>query len=137
MTDKTEVRDFWNAASCGEELYLDGSAAKGGYGRQLAIRYALEPFILDFARFRDWSGKDVLEIGVGLGADHQSFAEAGARLNGIDLTERAIEHTKSRFRLLGLRSEPKGRGRRVFALCRRCLRSRLFLGSVTSQPGHA
>ena len=59
----------------------------------------------DFARFQDWTGKDVLEIGVGLGADHQSFAEAGARLCGIDLTERAIEHTVARFALLGLHSD--------------------------------
>jgi hypothetical protein len=36
---------------------------------------------------------------------HQSFAEAGARLCGIDLTERAIEHTVARFALLGLHSD--------------------------------
>jgi 2-polyprenyl-3-methyl-5-hydroxy-6-metoxy-1,4-benzoquinol methylase len=50
----------------------------------------LEPYIRDFAKLQDWTGKDVLEIGVGLGADHQSFAEAGARLCGINFTERAI-----------------------------------------------
>ena len=30
------------------------------------------------------SGRDVLEIGVGLGSDHQRYAEAGARLTGVD-----------------------------------------------------
>ena len=44
----------------------------------------------------------VLEIGVGLGADHQQFAEAGAELYGIDLTERAIEHTRQRMMAFGL-----------------------------------
>jgi hypothetical protein len=104
VNDKTLVHEFWNTASCGEALYLDGSNA-AGYVRQLETRYRLEPYIRDFARFQDWTGKDVLEIGVGLGADHQSFAEVGARLCGIDLTERAIEHTVARFDLLGLHSD--------------------------------
>ncbi len=47
----------------------------------------------------------MLEIGVGLGADHQGFAEAGARLTGVDLTERAVENTLRRFELLGLKSD--------------------------------
>lgn len=104
MNEKALVHEFWNEASCGEALYLDGSNA-AGYVRQLETRYRLEPYIRDFARFSDWTGKDVLEIGVGLGADHQSFAEAGARLCGIDLTERAIKHTLARFDLLSLHSD--------------------------------
>src|SRR4029434_1670655 len=50
-------------------------------------------------------GLDVLEVGVGLGADHQLFAHAGARLTGIDLTERAIEHVRRRFEAFGLHSD--------------------------------
>lgn len=46
----------------------------------------------------------MLEIGVGLGADHQRFAEAGADLYGIDLTERAVEHTRRRLALFELES---------------------------------
>lgn len=66
------------------------------------IRYELEPFILDFAEFEKYRGKKVLEIGVGLGADHQKFAEAGAELYGIDLTERAVEFVRKRFEIMGL-----------------------------------
>lgn len=65
-------------------------------------RYALEPYILPFADFSSGKGRKVLEIGVGLGSDHQQFAEAGAVLSGIDLTERAIEHTRRRLSLFGL-----------------------------------
>jgi len=43
-------------------------------------------------------------VGVGLGADHQKFAEAGADLFGIDLTERAVEHTRKRLATFGLTS---------------------------------
>jgi ubiquinone/menaquinone biosynthesis C-methylase UbiE len=101
---KKEVRDFWNEASCGERLLLDASD-KPGFLKQMSRRYALEPFIEGFACFDEAQGLDVLEIGVGLGADHQRFAEAGARLTGIDLTERAVEHTRRRFELFGLRSD--------------------------------
>lgn len=102
-TKKQAVHDFWNAASCGEALYLDPAAADR-YQQQARIRYELEPYIPGFADFAGSRGKRVLEIGIGLGADHQRFAEAGAILSGIDLTERAVEHTKQRFASLGLSS---------------------------------
>lgn len=99
---KNRVREFWNAASCGEKLFLKGDD-KAAFEHQWWARYQLEgiPEFADFPKFR---GKDTLEIGVGLGADHQSLAEAGAVLTGIDLTERAIEFTRARFELFGLGS---------------------------------
>ena len=105
MSDlKREVREFWNEASCGERLLLDAPDTPG-YLAQMAKRYALEPYIESFAAFEDARDRDVLEIGIGLGADHQRFAQAGARLTGIDLTDRAVEHTRRRFELFGLRSD--------------------------------
>ena len=101
---KQDVHDFWNEASCGENLYLDGSD-KAGYLAQMQKRYELEPFIENFAKFVGSDGLDVLEIGVGLGADHQRFAESGARMKGIDLTERAVEHTRNRLDMFGLKSD--------------------------------
>lgn len=101
---KKEVRDFWNEASCGERLLLEVSD-KSGYLAQMGKRYSLEPFIESFARFDGARDLDVLEIGVGLGADHQRFAQARARLTGIDLTDRAVEHTRRRCELFGLRSD--------------------------------
>jgi SAM-dependent methyltransferase len=100
-TLKEQVHDFWDEAACGEALYL-GSVDRAGYEEQAKRRYSLEPFIPDLARFSETRGKRVLEIGVGLGADHQRFAEAGAELFGIDLTERAVEHTSRRLALFGL-----------------------------------
>lgn len=103
MASKDDVRAFWDRAACGEELYMADMTAES-FRRQAAIRYELEPYILPFARFADAAGKNVLEIGVGLGADHQRFAEAGAKVTGIDLTARAVEVTRRRFRAFGLDS---------------------------------
>jgi SAM-dependent methyltransferase len=104
MDAKQKVHDFWNQASCGENLLLPKTDCEG-YRAQSEERYRLEPFIPPFADFPAARGRRVLEIGVGLGADHQRFAESGALLSGIDLTERAVEHTRRRLALFGLSSE--------------------------------
>ena len=101
--DKEKVKFFWNDASCGEKLLLNQSD-KDGYKKQADERYRLEPYIIPFAKFSDFCEKKVLEVGVGLGADHQCFAEANAILSGIDLTERAIIHTRNRLKIFGLSS---------------------------------
>lgn len=101
---KARVQGFWNAASCGEDLLLPGTDL-ADYAIQAEVRYELEPYIPGFADFESVRGLSVLEIGVGLGADHQLFAEAGADLHGIDITPRAIEHTQRRLNARGLHSD--------------------------------
>jgi ubiquinone/menaquinone biosynthesis C-methylase UbiE len=101
--NKQAVQEFWEQASCGEALYLEG-VGRDDYVNQARSRYELEPYIESFADFDHSRGLKVLEIGVGLGADHQRFAAAGAELSGIDLTARAIEHVQRRLSLFGLAS---------------------------------
>lgn len=101
MSLKDSVRDFWDKASCGEDLYLS-STSREGYCEQAKARYRLEgEMIFPFAHFQDSRGLKVLEIGVGLGADHQQFAQAGALLTGIDLTPRSVAHTRQRLESFG------------------------------------
>jgi len=47
-------------------------------------------------------GKDVLEVGCGMGTHASMLSRAGARLTAIDLTERAIAVTRRRFEVFGL-----------------------------------
>src|SRR5437870_2539433 len=106
-TAKDAVRDFWNRGSCGE-VYATGENEREQYEAHRKARYELEPYIYELARFSEGAGKDVLEIGVGMGADHVEWAKAGPKsLSGIDLTQRAIDHARRRLALYGLQSDLK------------------------------
>lgn len=98
---KADVQDFWDAAACGE-VYGTGLDDCEKFEAQRRMRYELEPFIASFAKFNEGRDADVLEIGVGMGADHIEWATASPRrLVGIDLTPRAVELTRSRCTLFG------------------------------------
>lgn len=102
---KRQVRDFWNAGPCGE-VYASGDDLKEQFASHARARYKLEPYISDFADFGSGQGKDVLEIGVGMGADHLEWAKAGPHLlAGIDLTQQAIELTSARLQQHDLQSD--------------------------------
>jgi SAM-dependent methyltransferase len=95
------VHDFWNDESCGE-VYARGGSLREQLAAQAKTRYMLEPYLAPFARFEEGRGAAVLEIGVGMGADHLRFAEQHPRrLIGLDLTPRALAHTRNRLRLEG------------------------------------
>ena len=101
---KEQVKEFWDEAACGEEALLPTYDA-AGFRAQARSRYELEPYIPHFAKFSETKGQTVLEIGLGLGADHEQFARAGAKTYGIDLTPRAVELTRLRLELQGLSSD--------------------------------
>ena len=102
---KEDVRLFWEKMSCGE-VYAEGDSLAAQLESQARQRYELEPYLREFARFEDARGLDVLEIGVGMGADHCELARCSPHsLSGVDLTERAVEFTRKRLALCGLTSD--------------------------------
>jgi SAM-dependent methyltransferase len=101
---KAAVRDFWDETSCGE-VYAGGETPRARFAAHAETRFRLEPYIEPFARF-DGTRRQVLEVGVGMGADHVRWASSGPqRLVGVDLTARAVDWTAKRLELLGLSSE--------------------------------
>ena len=94
---KSEVRDFWNADPCGSR-YLGNREDFEAHAR---ARSALEPYIQDFAGFLESTGKRVLEIGVGMGADYLEWLKAGAQATGVDLSSASLERAQRRCELAG------------------------------------
>lgn len=84
-------------------------------------RYGEQPWMHETFQFERFAGRQVLEIGVGLGTDHLQFARAGAQMTGIDLTARCVELTplSVRPRRTLLASGDHGRG--AFAVSRQLI----------------
>lgn len=53
--------------------------------------------------YGDLNGRDVLEIGVGMGSHAQILARRARRFVGVDMTTAAVQATRQRFKVFGLR----------------------------------
>ena len=101
-----EVKRFWNDNPCQSAL-SDEEDRRRYFEEVSAKRYGqdINSHIPAVARFEEWSGRDVLEIGIGVGTDAYEFARHGARYHGIDLTPAAVAIVQERFSLFGLEGE--------------------------------
>lgn len=105
MHTETDIRDYWEERPCGAGHADSESMTKAYFDEIEEARYSLEPHIPECADFTRWSGRRVLEVGVGAGTDFVNFARNGADAIGIDLTEAAIEHTQRRLEFEGLTAD--------------------------------
>jgi ubiquinone/menaquinone biosynthesis C-methylase UbiE len=97
-----EIRDYWNLHIHDLEIttQLVGTA---GFFQELA-EYRFEklhylPQVIDFSAYQ---GKQLLEVGCGVGIDLVRFARAGAIVTGVDLAEVAIDLARENFAQEGL-----------------------------------
>jgi ubiquinone/menaquinone biosynthesis C-methylase UbiE len=101
--DESAIRAFWDQHPCGD-AQVGGLEARGGdyeaffsdYDRH---RYDKEAHILRCLDGIDFSGKEVLEIGLGQGADSEQLIRRGARWSGLDLTAESLRRVRSRLLL--------------------------------------
>jgi SAM-dependent methyltransferase len=94
---KTEVQKFWDADPCGSR-YL---GEREDFDAHASSRYEREPYIREFAGFLDASGKRVLEVGVGMGADYLEWLKAGAQATGVDLSAVSLDRARRRCEIAG------------------------------------
>src|SRR5215207_6788783 len=94
--------DFWSGVQPGFRFTRCAPGTPKFFRDVEQYRYALEPHIPEIARFDEWRGADVLEVGCGIGTDASQFARAGASYTGVDQTDRALELARQRFALDGL-----------------------------------
>jgi 2-polyprenyl-3-methyl-5-hydroxy-6-metoxy-1,4-benzoquinol methylase len=98
------VRSFWQDNPCGNET--SSSPDRLAYFREVEeYRYGHAPFIPRVAKFADYRGKRVLEIGCGMGTDGSQFAKGGADYVGVDLTEAAAQLARENLQARGLPGE--------------------------------
>lgn len=98
------VRDYWNARPCNIRHSTHPVGTPEYFNSVSARKYFVEPHIKEFADFSSWKGKRVLEIGCGIGTAAQSFAQAGARYTGVDLSDESVRIARQRAQVLGFDS---------------------------------
>src|SRR4029077_12354949 len=104
MDDKSEAQLQWNTDPCGA---VTAAAVKPEsrewYASVRSHRYEqYAPWMLTVIPFTSARDRDVLEIGVGLGSDHVSFALSGARMHALDLSEEHLRHSRQHLAYHGL-----------------------------------
>ena len=97
----SEVAAFWSAHPCNSALST--AADRREYFSDIENRrYVAEPHIPAVARFGYFEGKDVLEIGCGVGTDGRRFSACGAKYIGINLDSGSTTLAREAFTVFGL-----------------------------------
>jgi SAM-dependent methyltransferase len=113
--DEQTIQRFWQDHACGD-------AQVGGLHERFHDDY--ENFFRDYDQFRyqnerhlpsciaalNVAGKQVLEIGLGEGADSERLIREGARWSGVDLTAESVERVQTRLMLRELPHEELRQG---------------------------
>ena len=96
------VYKFWNDRPCNIKHSSKEIGTKEYFQDVTSRKYFVESHIIDFAEFKKYKDKHVLEIGCGIGTAAQSFIENGAIYTGIDLSDKSIDIAKKRLEVFGL-----------------------------------
>lgn len=98
-----QVEEFWNANLCGKQFVDAKFPSKEFFERYRNFRFAKTHHLDKYIAWHKAAGKDVLEIGLGIGADATRWATHARSYTGVDLTAEAVAATKMHFGHLGLK----------------------------------
>lgn len=106
IVEEKEIAEFWNSHPCGESLVegdnYDYEQFFLEYDRK---KYKLESHILRCLDGISFSDRDVLEIGLGQGAESEQIIRRGARWSGLELTPESVGRVRTRLKLRDLPGE--------------------------------
>lgn len=86
-TSQERVRAYWDDKPCDSELSSQSSLSRDYYLDIERQRYAVQPHILALLARIQWDGKQVLEIGTGVGTDARRIIGKGGRYTGINIDQ--------------------------------------------------
>lgn len=100
-----QVQNFWDRQPCNIRHSPRPVGTKEYFHEVEARKYFVEPHIPQFAQFEHWRGKNVLEIGCGIGTDTVSFARHGACVTAVELSENSLEIARRHVEVYGLQDQ--------------------------------
>jgi 2-polyprenyl-3-methyl-5-hydroxy-6-metoxy-1,4-benzoquinol methylase len=101
----TEVEEYWDKRPCNIRHSDNVIGTKEYFLEVSERRFFVEPHIREFMAPSELAGKNVLELGCGIGTDAALFAESGANYSGIELSSKSLEIAKNRFSLFDLQGK--------------------------------
>jgi SAM-dependent methyltransferase len=115
VMDELTVQRFWQDHACGDSqvggLHLQ---FRGDYERFFTdydiFRYQTERHLPACIEALNVAGQQLLEIGLGEGADSELLIRQGARWSGVDLTAESVERVRTRLMLRNLPYEDLRQG---------------------------
>jgi len=97
-----DVYKFWNDRPCNIRHSTKEIGTKEYFEEVSKRKYFVENHIPEFADFKKYKNKKVLEVGCGIGTAAHSFIENGAIYTGIDLSDKSVEIAKKRLEVFNL-----------------------------------
>ena len=101
--NESDIQDFWNRNPCGDWQVGGLEQHRGDYESFFNdydhFRYHKEAHILHCLDKIDFKDKQVLEIGLGQGADSEQIIKRGGLWSGLDLTSESIDRVQTRLSL--------------------------------------
>jgi SAM-dependent methyltransferase len=113
--NEAQVQSFWSSHPCGDHIV---GGLRDGFGSDYeeffqaydAWRYDQEGHIPAMLDRVAWSGQQVLEIGLGQGAESEQLIRRGAKWSGLDLTSESVERVTARLKIRDLPHEDLRQG---------------------------
>ena len=102
MATVQDVKRYWDHRPCNVRHSPKAVGTPEFFEEVEKRKYFVEPHILAFADFPRWRGKNVLEVGCGIGTDSVNFVRNGARLTIVELSSESLAITKKRFEIEGM-----------------------------------
>ena len=91
------IRDYWNSHIHDQEITTHPAGTKEYFDELDAYRFEKLDYLPQLVNFAGYSGKELLEVGCGVGIDLVRFARGGAFVTGIDLAESSMELARRNF----------------------------------------
>lgn len=101
--DIKQVENFWNNNLCGKQFVDAKFPSKEFFKYYRDFRYKKTHHLDTYIYWKSSENKDILEIGLGIGADATRWATYAKSYTGVDLTAEAVYATKIHFDHLGLK----------------------------------
>jgi len=102
MKIKNKIKKFWDNQPCNIKHSNKKKFSKEYFNEVKKKRFFVEHHIPNFAEFKKYKNKNILEIGCGIGTDAVEFIKNKAKYYGTELSKHSLKIAQKRINVLNL-----------------------------------